>query len=181
MIDDVGSTAAHRVLEIGELTRLIAGQLVVVGNQKSAVNLACSSRYLEEPVLSALWETQSSLHTLLKTLPSHTWHFGREGGGLESTVCGLNFTFVRSNVGVYGYFSSRLWRILHQRVGTGCGVTRLGCIKSTWKIVLPSEKAPSSSYASTCLPTGGSQHCENYVGPSQDPPSLMLTSAFLRI
>jgi len=58
----------NRVFKISELTRLIAVQLVLAG-EKSAVNFACTCRYLEEPVLSMLWETQSSLCYLLEVLP----------------------------------------------------------------------------------------------------------------
>jgi len=59
----------HRVLKIGELARLITSQLIVIRGKTSAVNLACACRYLEEPVLSALWETQQSLRTHLEVLP----------------------------------------------------------------------------------------------------------------
>lgn len=45
-----------RVFKIGELARAIASQLVLSGS-KSAVNLACTCQNLEEPTLSALWET----------------------------------------------------------------------------------------------------------------------------
>ena len=69
MIDD---SAPYRVLKIGELTRLIASQLILIGRE-SAANLACTCRYLEVPVLSTLWETQSPLYTLLKTLPRDAW------------------------------------------------------------------------------------------------------------
>ena len=61
--------ALHRVFKIGELARLITSQLVAIRGKKSAVNLACACRYIEEPVLSALWETQQSLRTLLELLP----------------------------------------------------------------------------------------------------------------
>ena len=72
MID--GSTP-HRVLKIGELTRLITSQLIDLEGRKSAVNLACASRYLEEPVLSTLWEGQPWLTILLKVLPGGNYHF----------------------------------------------------------------------------------------------------------
>jgi hypothetical protein len=65
-----------RVFKVSELTRLIASQLVLI-NQKSAVNLACACRFLEEPVLSILWEVQWSLCVLLQVLPQGTWKFPR--------------------------------------------------------------------------------------------------------
>jgi len=75
----------HRVLKINELTRLITSQLVLIGSRKSAVNLACACRSLEEPVLSTLWETQSSL----RVLPKETWEFKHLELGLK-IVCGLD-------------------------------------------------------------------------------------------
>ena len=61
----------HRVFKISELTRPIASQLVLISRQ-SAVNLACTCRSLEEPMLSTLWETQWSLYTLLEVFPEET-------------------------------------------------------------------------------------------------------------
>ena len=68
----MGDSAPHCVFKISELSRDIASQLIYV-SQKSTLNLACTSRYLEEPVLSTLWETQRRLSTLLKVLPEGTW------------------------------------------------------------------------------------------------------------
>ena len=62
----------HRIFKISELARLITSQLILI-SRRSAVNLACACRYLEEPVLSTLWETQSSLCNLLRVLPKETW------------------------------------------------------------------------------------------------------------
>ena len=71
----IRDSTPHRVLKIGELTRLIASQLVLTHSRRSAVNFACACRCLEEPVLSTLWETQSSLITLLRVLPKETREF----------------------------------------------------------------------------------------------------------
>ena len=65
MLDD---GASHRVFKITELAGAIASQLVSI-SQESAVNLACTHRYLEEPVLSVLWEGQPWVANLLKVLP----------------------------------------------------------------------------------------------------------------
>jgi len=78
----------HRVLKIGELTRLIANQLILI-NRGGAVDLACTSRYLEEPVLSTLWEIQDSLCTLLKMLPRDTWDWDAQEP-TDSVVRNLN-------------------------------------------------------------------------------------------
>ena len=84
----IRDSTPSRVFNIGELSRLIASQLVLI-SRKSAVNLACTCRSLEEPVLSTLWENQWSLCTLLETLPEETWQlecpeFNRR------VVCGLD-------------------------------------------------------------------------------------------
>ena len=76
----------YRVLNISELSRLIASQLILI-SPKSAVNLACVCRSLEEPILSTLWEIQVSFLTLLGVLPEGTWEFQYSEFG-ESTVCG---------------------------------------------------------------------------------------------
>jgi len=131
MIDDVDTTATHRVLKIGELTRLIAGQLVLI-SRKSAVDLACSSRYLEEPVLSTLWEIQSSFCTLPEVLPGQTWHIRDEHTNWDSTVRGLNLLLEKSNTGAQRCFSSRSWGIRHHRTGTEYNTTQLGCVKPMW-------------------------------------------------
>jgi len=79
----------YRVLKISELTRHIASQLVLIHSRKSAVNLACACRSLEEPVLSTLWETQWSLVTLLNALPKGTRDVQRLESG-EILVRSLN-------------------------------------------------------------------------------------------
>ena len=91
MIDD---SAPRRVLKIGELTRLISSQLVLI-SRESAANLACTCRYLKEPVLSTLWETQSSLHILLRTLPRDTWIWDNQT--MAKRVRDLNLLSEESN------------------------------------------------------------------------------------
>ena len=59
----------HPIIEINELTQIIAEQCLLGGKQ-SLVSLACTCRALEEQALSTLWSEQSSLATLIKsTLP----------------------------------------------------------------------------------------------------------------
>jgi len=69
MIDE---STPHRIFKISELTRAIASHLTLT-SPESAMNLACACRYLEEPALSALWETQFSLCVLLRVLPEESW------------------------------------------------------------------------------------------------------------
>jgi len=84
----IHDSTPYRVFKISELTRLIASQLVLI-SKESAVNLASACRPLEEPVLSTLWETQSSLCTLLKVLPEETWKIQGPRYGIP-VVCDLN-------------------------------------------------------------------------------------------
>lgn len=67
--------ASHRVFKVSELARTIAAHLAPVSN-KSAVNFARVCRYLEEPILSAVWRTQVSFRALLSVLPEELleWH-----------------------------------------------------------------------------------------------------------
>ena len=95
------------------------------------MNLACVSRYLEEPVLSTLWEGQPSLCTLLKVLPGDVWKFEKEEDGGIPVVRDLEPSLGESTLKFR--FSSRLWGIHHQRLGTGSSATRLGCDDSAWK------------------------------------------------
>ena len=71
-----------RVFEIGEMASLIARQLIPI-NSESAVNFACVCRCLQEPVLSALWETQPFLCFLLMALPGGVHFRLVEGGSHE--------------------------------------------------------------------------------------------------
>lgn len=86
--------APLRVLKISELTRAIASQLVSY-RRRGAACLARTCRYLEEPALSALWETQQSLFTLLKVLPKGNWRI--DGTGQDRTVRGLGFPVEKLN------------------------------------------------------------------------------------
>ena len=87
----------HCVFKISELTRHIASQLVLIDGRRSAVNLACACRCLEEPVLSTLWETERSMDTLLRVLPEGTWEL-RCVGFCYEMVRGLKSSLERSKV-----------------------------------------------------------------------------------
>jgi hypothetical protein len=91
----IHGSASHRVFKISELARLIAGQLILI-RRKSSVNLACACRYLEEPILSTLWETQRSLPTLLQVLPEETWDCEYPEPG-EHVVRGLDLPLEELN------------------------------------------------------------------------------------
>jgi len=90
----IHDNAPLRVFKISELTRAIASQLILV-SQRSAVDLACACRYLKEPVLSTLWETQELLTILLEMLPEENW---RIGGAMRSyTVSSLDLPVEESD------------------------------------------------------------------------------------
>ena len=95
----IHDSTPHPIFKISELTRLIASQLVLI-SPGSTVNLACASRYLEEPALSTLWETQQSLCTLLGVLPKDTLHWGNFTFN-TNVVCSLNLPSDESNAQVY--------------------------------------------------------------------------------
>ena len=63
----------HACLNVDEIVRLIALELVAFGGEATAVCLACCCKIFEDPALDALWATQESLLPLLKSLPSDVW------------------------------------------------------------------------------------------------------------
>jgi len=67
----------HACLNVDEIVRLVALELVAFGGEATAVCLACCCKSFEDPALDALWKKQGSLTPLLKSLPSDVW---KEGG-----------------------------------------------------------------------------------------------------
>jgi len=63
----------HAYLNVDEIVRLIACELVASGGKGTAVALACCCKNFEDPVLDALWEVQNQLRPLLKSLPGDVW------------------------------------------------------------------------------------------------------------
>ena len=101
MIDD---NSPHRIFKISELTRLIASHTLAGTSPTSAVNLACACRYLEEPVLSTLWERQLSFESLLKVLPEANWECDSLVSG-EKVVCDLESPVWESERSIVGVIS----------------------------------------------------------------------------
>ena len=64
----------HPCLNLDEIMRLIACELVASGGNATAVALACCRKSFEEPALDALWETQDQLLPLLKSFPGDVWN-----------------------------------------------------------------------------------------------------------
>jgi len=74
----------HPCLNVDEILRLFAHELVVSEAKATAVALACCCKNFEEPVLDPLWEKQERLTPLLKCFPQDVW--GEEDGGFVSTA-----------------------------------------------------------------------------------------------
>ena len=68
----------HTCLNVDEIIRLVASELVASRAEATAVALACCRKSFEDPVLDTLWETQESLLPLLRTLPRDVWVTGEE-------------------------------------------------------------------------------------------------------
>ena len=66
----------HRCLNVDEILRLLAHELVASEAKATAVALACCCKSLEDPLLDVLWETQNRLLRLLKSLPGDVWYEG---------------------------------------------------------------------------------------------------------
>ena len=66
----------HACLNVDEIVRLVAGELVESKTEAAAVSLACCRKNFEDPVLDVLWETQDKLFPLLKSLPVDAWNEG---------------------------------------------------------------------------------------------------------
>jgi len=73
----------HACLNVDEIIRLVARELVASGRKGSATALACSCKNLKDPVLDVLWEAQDQLRSLLKSFPADVWN--EEGGNFVST------------------------------------------------------------------------------------------------
>jgi len=66
----------HACLNVDEIVRLIAWELVASKARAAAVALACCSKSFEDPVLDTLWEVQDRLRPLLRSLPGDVWKRG---------------------------------------------------------------------------------------------------------
>ena len=80
----------YACLNVDEITRRIASELVASGGKATAVALACCCKSFEDPVLDTLWETQGQLLWLLRSFPGDVWN---KGGGTVSvpTMCVFPF------------------------------------------------------------------------------------------
>ena len=94
----------HACLQVDEIVRIIAYELVSSQGRTSAVALACCCRSFEDPALDALWETQHLLTPLLKTFPEDV----RNEGDSECNVS-AQATYVVSSL---NYFTRKYFKRL---------------------------------------------------------------------
>jgi len=66
----------HACLNMDEIVRLIACELVASRGKATAVALAGCCKSFKDPVLDVLWGTQDQLLPLLKSLPEDVWNEG---------------------------------------------------------------------------------------------------------
>ena len=64
----------HPCLDVDEILRVIARELVESGGKANAISLACCCKGFEDPALDVLWATQVGLLPLLKTFPGDVWN-----------------------------------------------------------------------------------------------------------
>lgn len=79
----------HPCLNVDEIVRLLACELVASEAKATAVSLACCCKNFEDPVLDTLWDMQDQLRPLLKCLPQKVWK--EEDGNFVSQVMALHF------------------------------------------------------------------------------------------
>ena len=64
----------HQAFHLDELVRNVAHCAdATIQGSISLVALACCCKSLEGPVMDVLWRRQTSLSTILKTLPADSW------------------------------------------------------------------------------------------------------------
>jgi len=63
----------HACLNVDEIVRLIASELVASGGTETAVAFACCRKSFEDPVLDVLWVEQDRLLPLLESFPEGIW------------------------------------------------------------------------------------------------------------
>jgi len=84
----------HPCLNVDEIVRLIAHELVVSSGERSAVSLACCCKSLEDPALDALWAKQESLYPLLESLPSDVCQWKEGGHNVSAPKACVCFLFL---------------------------------------------------------------------------------------
>ena len=79
-------------LEVDEILRAIANELVGSGARATAAALARCCKSFEDPVLDSLWETQEQLLPLLKSFPGDVWKINEAGQFVCFLVISIPFS-----------------------------------------------------------------------------------------
>ena len=74
----------HACLNVDEILRLLARELVASEAEATAVFFACCCKTFEDPLLDALWGEQDQLTPLLKCFPRDAWE--EEDGSFVSPL-----------------------------------------------------------------------------------------------
>ena len=82
----------HRCLNVDEIVRLIACELVESEGKETAACLACCCKSFEDPVLDALWARQFDLFKLFGCFPGNVWN---EGGYTVSAPATYDLLFLQ--------------------------------------------------------------------------------------
>jgi len=80
----------HACLNVDEILRLIALELVASERKATAVGLVCCCKGFEDLVLDALWTTQDQLFPLLESFPGDVWKKGGHSVSVQKT-CPFSF------------------------------------------------------------------------------------------
>ena len=64
----------HRCLNVDEILRLIACELVASETMATVAALACCCKSFKDPMLDPLWRKQYGLAPLLKCFPQDVWN-----------------------------------------------------------------------------------------------------------
>ena len=75
----------HVCLNVDEILRLLAYELVASEAKATAVALACCCKNFEDPALDALWGTQDRFLPLFKSFPGDVWNGGRHHVSVPTT------------------------------------------------------------------------------------------------
>ena len=90
----------HTCLNVDEVLRLIARELLASGGRATAVAFACCCKSFEDPVLEELWKTQGQLTPLLTSLPGDVWDEDEDEHTVSTpttyTFSSLNYSIPRS-------------------------------------------------------------------------------------
>ena len=83
----------HTCLNVDEILRLLACELIGSEANATAVSFACCCKSFQEPALDVLWKTQDRLTPLLKCFPQDVWE--EKNGDFVSQVANCIFSTLK--------------------------------------------------------------------------------------